>query len=1014
MMPSISRRRASRWTVLALIGACAFASRISVVSSARVDRVGVKDAFIERLGDVVAIAAVDSDDDDATTGDETVVMTTEDAIARVELKSGRVAWRATHEREMDGLATRATTTTGKTTVTMSGTSSRGVGRTTRAYDVESGNVLWEDASHERGMFRGGDGEREPRRDDAADAAVSESKDETTTLAGGEVVRRATSSGEVVWRARVYDAIPGADVRWERVVRDGGKTYALGRARGGGTPCASAMDDEDGTIVRAKCASNGGRLGVVNGAFVVSRDASGRVRAHATTEDGRLATMDVDALTRGKGASVAAFPGASGKATLEPAAAHDSRSRDAVMRAGVSVVRFNDGACALARVDAESGAPRVVAAFADEPCPTFTSVVATRDGEMHVGIVRSKSDGRGAMTYETSTMNIETGETRALGETRRGDAAIRVSALRRAFLIPRARDAPFVVTVDDDATMSAHAGDDIAWTRQEASSRATAAMFGDLPATRAADVETTTRRAFSTHDASRMQLLALKAKFQLASPEEIAYLAHLRSKDATKLSPTRDVNGFRKSILTLSPRGALVALHNGDGRELWRRFFGSMTDASTTFTGLRAWIPARGDPETSYALVVAKSSSSTALFVVNQFTGDLFGEKTTVPFGAAHVLPFTTAEGADAVLIVASNGTARAFPSESTPDAFTRLRRLSYYAVDQTANEVRGYALRRTDDDGIDSVHSWTVSFPPEAGSIVGFASKPNEDERVNSWTRVPGDRSTLFKYLNPNTVFLATSDGKHVQATLIDGVTGRILYRVRHGDARGPVRAVVCENWVTYHYFNTRARRFAVSALEIFDDGDDRRNLAVGGLVYDSMLGRASNETSSSLSPPPLRIIGQSYFIRPEAKALAATRSMRGITEPAVLIATADDQVVAIDKRFLDPRRPTKPTAADREEGLIRYSEVIPILPSNWVTQHRVVHDIRGLVTAPAELESNIHFLAFGLDLFYARITPSQSFDALDDDFNYVLLSLTLVALVAAVVVARRVADANELHHAWR
>ena len=56
-------------------------------------------------------------------------------------------------------------------------------------------------------------------------------------------------------------------------------------------------------------------------------------------------------------------------------------------------------------------------------------------------------------------------------------------------------------------------------------------------------------------------------------------------------------------------------------------------------------------------------------------------------------------------------------------------------------------------------------------------------------------------------------------------------------------------------------------------------------------------------------------------------------------IATADDQVVAIDKRFLDPRRPTKPTAADREEGLIRYSEVIPILPSNWVTQHRVVHD---------------------------------------------------------------------------
>jgi len=99
---------------------------------------------------------------------------------------------------------------------------------------------------------------------------------------------------------------------------------------------------------------------------------------------------------------------------------------------------------------------------------------------------------------------------------------------------------------------------------------------------------------------------------------------------------------------------------------------------------------------------------------------------------------------------------------------------------------------------------------------------------------------------------------------------------------------------------------------------------------------------------------------------------------------------------------------------LIPYAEVIPILPSNWVTQNHVVHDIRGLVIAPAELESNVHFLAFGLDLFYARITPSQSFDALDDDFNHVLLTLTLVALVAGVFVARRVADANEQNHSWR
>jgi hypothetical protein len=41
--------------------------------------------------------------------------------------------------------------------------------------------------------------------------------------------------------------------------------------------------------------------------------------------------------------------------------------------------------------------------------------------------------------------------------------------------------------------------------------------------------------------------------------------------------------------------------------------------------------------------------------------------------------------------------------------------------------------------------------------------------------------------------------------------------------ARGPVHAVVCENWVVYHYFNTQAGRYAMSVLEMFDDAEHRK-----------------------------------------------------------------------------------------------------------------------------------------------------------------------------------------------
>jgi len=85
-----------------------------------------------------------------------------------------------------------------------------------------------------------------------------------------------------------------------------------------------------------------------------------------------------------------------------------------------------------------------------------------------------------------------------------------------------------------------------------------------------------------------------------------------------------------------------------------------------------------------------------------------------------------------------------------------------------------------------TAQSWAARFPPEVGHIVGFAAKP-ADEVVNSWVRVLGDRSTLFKYLSPNVIFVATAPkgasaaDSAVSVHLLDAATGRVLYRVRQG-----------------------------------------------------------------------------------------------------------------------------------------------------------------------------------------------------------------------------------------
>jgi hypothetical protein len=57
--------------------------------------------------------------------------------------------------------------------------------------------------------------------------------------------------------------------------------------------------------------------------------------------------------------------------------------------------------------------------------------------------------------------------------------------------------------------------------------------------------------------------------------------------------------------------------------------------------------------------------------------------------------------------------------------------------------------------------------------------------------------------------------------------------------------------------------------------------------------------------------------------------------------------------------------------------------------------------------------LAYGLDLFYTRLTPSGTFDVLKDDFDYPLISVVLLGLLIASFVLKRISRHQNLKQAW-
>uniref|UniRef100_A0A8C9B0Y8 ER membrane protein complex subunit 1 n=1 Tax=Phocoena sinus TaxID=42100 RepID=A0A8C9B0Y8_PHOSS len=343
----------------------------------------------------------------------------------------------------------------------------------------------------------------------------------------------------------------------------------------------------------------------------------------------------------------------------------------------------------------------------------------------------------------------------------------------------------------------------------------------------------------------------------------------------------------------------------------------------------------------------------------------------------------------------------AFPA--TRNVLRQLHELApsifFYLVDAEQGRLCGYQLRKD----LTTELSWELTIPPEVQRIVQVKGK-RSSEHVHSQGRVMGDRSVLYKSLNPNLLAVVTeSTDVHHERTfigtfLVDGVTGRIIHSSVQRKAKGPVHIVHSENWVVYQYWNTKARRNEFTALELYE-GTEQYNATA----------------FSSLDRPQLpQVLQQSYIFPSAISAMEATITERGITSRHLLIGLPSGAILSLPKALLDPRRPEIPTEQSREENLIPYSPDVQIHAERFINYNQTVSRMRGIYTAPSGLESTCLVVAYGLDIYQTRVYPSKQFDVLKDDYDYVLISSVLFGLVFATMITKRLAQVKLLNRAWR
>ncbi|XP_062110550.1 uncharacterized protein LOC133822280 [Humulus lupulus] len=538
------------------------------------------------------------------------------------------------------------------------------------------------------------------------------------------------------------------------------------------------------------------------------------------------------------------------------------------------------------------------------------------------------------------------------------------------------------------------------------------------------------------------MLKLKGTLMLASPEDVAAIQGMRLKNSEKSKMTRDHNGFRKLIIVLTRAGKLFALHTGDGRVVWSLLLPSLRNSACKYpSGLSIykWQAPHHHAldENPSVLIAGRCGQSYDAPGVLSFVDTYTGKEISTLSPAHSVvqiipLPFTDAAEQRLHLLTDMDHRTHLYPR--TPEALSIFQRqfsnIYWHSVDADKGIIKGHALKRNsasenldDEYSFDSRDVWSIVFPSDSEKITATVTR-KLNEVVHTQAKIIADHDVMYKYISKNLMFVATvtpkASGEIGTATpeesslvvyLIDTITGRILHRMSHHGSQGPVHAVFSENWVVYHYFNLRAHRYEMSVIEIYDQSRAPANSDLWKLV----LGK-HNLTSpiSSYSRTEVVTKSQSYFFTHSVKAISVTSTAKGITSKQLLIGTIEDQVLALDKRFLDPRRSVNPSQAEREEGLVPLTDSLPITPQSYVTHALKVEGLRGIVTVPARLESTTLVFAYGVDLFYTRIAPSRTtYDSLTEDFSYALLLITIVVLVAAIFVTWILSEKKDLQHKW-
>ena len=424
---------------------------------------------------------------------------------------------------------------------------------------------------------------------------------------------------------------------------------------------------------------------------------------------------------------------------------------------------------------------------------------------------------------------------------------------------------------------------------------------------------------------------------------------------------RDDFGFNKLLIAVTAPNKIFSIHTNYHRIVWSLQLDPAHHIEKIIQS-----------QLEEITIIARYNTTTWVYILNSLTGQVLSSLEIPNFELLAAIELCNHEGHSHLVIVDKALNSRPVPDIRSVGTILSKKSQYIYILDESSHTITGYKLNL--DMKFDKIWNMKFNSSEKIAAHSSFVSKHTVQPAIAS-----GNGKLIFKFNDSNLFALATISLKpgSLQDTemflyIINGVTGRIVAKVRQDYVRGDVKLILDQNWCVAHYWNYKQSRYEFLSVELFEPETSSSAVEVLTRFFE---GFYKDEYSSYLKPNPI-IFTHTYTLPSGIKAIGVTQTLQGITKQDLLLVFNTNQIFALDRRLLSPRRKMEEDKSEVSEfdelNLRPYAPVVPVVHTNILNYYLHLEGIEKVATIPSSLESTSIMAAYGLDLFVMKVMPEK------------------------------------------